>query len=49
MYKKVYPGLTEEQMLDKHKENMQKAHDCIAKQFPMLKFGALIINVDGTY
>ena len=49
MYKKVYAGLTEDQMVEKHQQCMQKSHDLLIKLYPSLKFGCAIINLDGTF
>lgn len=48
-YKKIYPGVTEEDMSNHHKESMQKAHDILKENFKTLKFEGFIMNLDGTY
>ena len=48
-YKKLFPGLTEEEMTKHHNESMQKAHDTLKQNFKSLKFEGFIMNLDGTF
>ena len=48
-YKKIYPGISEEDMKAKHFEAMQNTHDTLKQNFKTLNFEGYLMKLDGSY